>query len=90
VARAHGIVTSVLFRWRAELGFGKSARAKLAGVTVDNHAGKHGTQPVVLHNILPVPDGMMVVDLNDGRRVFAPQGSDIEEVRRRATPMGET
>lgn len=90
VARAHGIVTSVLFRWRAELGFGKSARARLAGVTVDNHAGERGTQAVVLHNILPIPDGMMTVELGDGRRVFAPEGSDVEEVRRRATPMGET
>ena len=89
VARAHGVVTSMLFRWRAELGFGKSERVKLAGVTVGNHAGKQGTQPVVLHNILPIPDGMMTVELGDGRRVFAPKGSDIEEVRRQATPMGE-
>ena len=90
VARTHGIVTSVLFRWRAELGFGKAARARLAGVTVDNHAGGHSAQPVVLHNILPIPDGMMTVELGNGRRVFAPKGSDVEEVRRRATPMGET
>lgn len=69
VARTHGIVTSVLFRWRAELGFGKAARARLAGVTVDNHAGGHSAQPVVLHNILPIPDGMMTVELGDGRRV---------------------
>ena len=70
VARAHGIVTSVLFRWRAELGFGKPALAKLARVTVDNHASRHGAQPVVLHDILPTPDGMMTVELGDGRRVF--------------------
>ena len=89
VARAHGIVTSVLFRWRAELGFGKSARAKLAGVTVNNHASGHGAQQVVLHNILPLPDGMMTVELADGRRVFAPEGSDVEDVRRRATTLGE-
>lgn len=89
VARTHGIVTSVLFRWRAELGFGKSARAKLAGVTVNNDASGHGVQPVVLHNILPIPDGMMTVELGDGRRVYAPKGSDVEEVRRQATTMGE-
>lgn len=90
VARAHGIVTSMLFRWRAELGFGKSERVKLAGVTVGNHAGERGAQAVVLHNILPIPDGMMTVELGDGRRVFAPQGSDIDEVRRQATITGET
>ncbi len=89
VARTHGIVTSVLFRWRAELGFGKAARARLAGVTVDNHAGGHSAQPVVLHNILPIPDGMMTVELGNGRRVFAPKGSDVEEVQRQATTTGD-
>jgi hypothetical protein len=32
VARRHRIVTSVLFRWRAELGFGKPKRSKLVRV----------------------------------------------------------
>jgi transposase-like protein len=89
VARAHGIVTGVLFRWRAELGFGRSARAKLAGVTVNNHASGHGAQQVVLHDILPTPDGMTTVELVDGRRMFAPEGSDVEDVRRHATTLGE-
>jgi hypothetical protein len=36
----------------------------------------------VLHNLLPTPDGMAAVDLLDGRRVFAPGGSDPDAVRR--------
>ena len=31
ICRRHGIVTSMLFRWRVQFGFGKRARAKLGG-----------------------------------------------------------
>jgi Transposase len=34
IARTHRIVASVLFRWRAELGFGKSQPANLAAVRI--------------------------------------------------------
>ena len=37
---------------------------------------------LVLHDLLPAPDGMTAFDLPDGRRVFAPDGSDPEAVRR--------
>jgi len=37
VARRHDVVTSVIFRWRAQLGFGKEKAVKLATVKV---AGK--------------------------------------------------
>lgn len=89
VARAYNIVTSVLFRWRAELGFGRQKRPKLAAVTVNNHAGGSRTDPVVLHDLLPVPDGMIAVDLGDGRRVFVPEGSNAEDVRREVATAGE-
>jgi hypothetical protein len=36
----------------------------------------------VLQDLMPTPDGMIAIDLNDGRRVFAPIGSDAEAVRR--------
>ena len=36
---------------------------------------------LVLQDLLPVPDGMTVVDLSDGRRVFAPEGTDPTAVR---------
>ena len=86
VARKHQIVPSMLFRWRAELGFGKNKPAQLAVVRVaDKEAGRKRNAPpetVVLHDLLPAPDGMAAVDLPDGRRVFAPAGSDPEAVRR--------
>ena len=81
VARRHGIVASMVFRWRAELGFGKGKRAELASVVVtDGGAGALST-PVVLRDLLQPPDGMTAVDLKDGRRVFAPKGSDPDIVR---------
>lgn len=78
VARDHGIVTSMLFRWRANLGFGRSKHAKLAAVKMAE--GQSGA--LVLPDLLRPADGMTAVELGDGRRVFAPEGSDPETVRR--------
>jgi hypothetical protein len=84
VARAHGLVTSVLFRWRAELGFGKSKADNLVAVrTVDERGASDASAGVaVLQDILPIPPDAVAVELADGRRVFAPPGSDPEAVRR--------
>jgi transposase-like protein len=82
VARQHGIVTSMLFRWRAELGYGKDKHAKLAPVTVTDGQIGASAAPVVLLDLLQPPDGMMAVELPDGRRVFAPTGSDPDAVHR--------
>ncbi len=79
VARRHDIVTSMVFRWRAEMGLGKRERARLAAVRL---AGASSSEPLVLHDLVPPSDGMAAVDLGDGRRVFAPIGSDPEAVRR--------
>jgi transposase-like protein len=84
VARSHRIVTSVLFRWRAELGFGREKRAKLVPVMIADGASSAPAQLLVLHDLIQAPDGMMAVDLGDGRRVFAPVDSDPEDVRRQA------
>jgi hypothetical protein len=85
VARAHRIVTSMLFRWRAELGFGKDKTANLVAVRIiDGRPSSKrdaGADTVVLQDILPIPPGAVAVDLADGRRVFAPAGSDPEAVR---------
>jgi len=89
VARAHRIVTSVLFRWRAELGFGRGKAANLVAVRIadEQRRGNHdaGAEVVVLQEVLPIPRGAMAVELADGRRVFAPAGSDPEAVRRYVT-----
>lgn len=86
VARRHEIATSMIFRWRTQFGLGRGKPAQLAAVRVaDKEASRKLSTPsggVVLHDLLPIPDGMAAVDLPDGRRVFAPAGSDPEAVRR--------
>ena len=86
VCRRHDIATSMLFRWRVQFGLGKSKPAKFAAVRVADERTdrKRGatSETIVLHDLLPIPDGMTAVDLPDGRRVFAPAGSDPEAVRR--------
>ena len=81
VCRRHGIVTSMLFRWRVQFGFGRRARVELARVEVAN-AAPNGPSPLVLHDLLQPPDGMIPVELADGRRVFAPTDADPDVVRR--------
>jgi transposase-like protein len=86
VARTHRIVTSVLFRWRAELGFGRGKPTTLAAVRIADEQ-RRGTddasaEVVVLQEMLPIPPGAIAVELADGRRAFAPAGSDPEAVRR--------
>ncbi|MET3973469.1 transposase [Bradyrhizobium sp. S3.5.5] len=78
VCRRHGIVSSMLFRWRVQFGFSKRVPAQLAAVRV---AGAQSAT-LVLNDLLQPPDGMTVVELDDGRRVFAPIGSDPDAVRR--------
>lgn len=77
VARKHGIVTGLLFRWRSQFGFAQKKRARLAPVALPNGVtGAH-----LLQNLVQAPDGMTAIELSDGRRVFAPIGSDPEVVR---------
>nr|WP_245313816.1 transposase [Bradyrhizobium elkanii] len=81
ICRRHGIVSSMLFRWRVQFGFGRRARMKLARVEVAN-ATSEGPLPLVLLDLLQPPDGMVAVELADGRRVFAPADADPDVVRR--------
>ena len=91
VARAHRIFTSVLFRWRAELGFGRGKPANLAAVRIadERRSGKRGVHAELLLHVLPIPPDAVAVELADGRRVFAPAGSDPEAVRRYVTEREE-
>ena len=78
VARKHGIVTGLLFRWRVQFGVAQKKRAKLVPVAVaDDIAAR------VLRDLVQPPEGMMAVDLPDGRRVFATAASDPGAVRAR-------
>jgi transposase-like protein len=88
VCRRHGIVTSMQFRRRVQFGYSAGGKVRLAAVTLKNDAGCASSQAAILHDLIAVPDGMMTVDFGNGRRVFAPEGSGVDEVRRQATPAG--
>lgn len=81
VARRHGVVTSVLFRWRAQRGLGQGERAQLARVRLTGDGAKAAGEIPATAIALPIPEGAVAVDLDDGRRVFAPPGSNPDAVR---------
>jgi transposase-like protein len=81
VCRRHGIVTSMVFRWRVQFGFAGKKAAELATVALPGAGIGGSSTPAVLHDLLQAPDGMTPVQLSDGRRVFAPEGSDPDAVR---------
>jgi hypothetical protein len=78
VCRRHKIATSMIFRWRVQFGVRQGVRAELAAVRVSD--GEPGGEPAAA--VLPVPGGMEAVELADGRKVFAPIGSDPDAVRK--------
>jgi hypothetical protein len=82
VCRRYGIATSMVFRWRIQLGFGDKERAKLAAVKLAGRRSGASSTPLVLHDLLQPPDGTTAFELDDERRVFAPIGSDPDAVRR--------
>lgn len=86
VGHAHGISTSVLFRWRDQLGMGKEKPMTIMPVRVIEPRDRNSTGPAsLLADLLPCPDGMKEVELADGRRVFAPADADPDAVRRAIT-----
>lgn len=78
VCRKHGIVTSMLFRWRVQYGLRRTPQAHLAFVTTGADAG---SAPLILDGLIPVPEGMTPVDIGDGRHVYAAIGIDAAAVR---------
>jgi transposase-like protein len=94
VCRRHNIATSMIFRWRAHFGVRQREQAELAAVRVPD--GEYGGKPAAavetldLQNLLPVPDGMEAVELADGRKVFAPIGSDPDAVRKHVAERENT
>ncbi|WP_315827854.1 transposase [Bradyrhizobium sp. SZCCHNG3015] len=77
VACKHGIVTGLLFRWRAQFGIAQKKRSKLARVVLPDDMPTARAP----RDFVRPPEGMVAVDLVDGRRVFAPAGSDPDAVR---------
>jgi transposase-like protein len=94
VCRRHNIATSMIFRWRVQFGVRQGEHAELAAVRVSD--GEHGGEPATavetldLQNLLPLPDGMEAVELADGRKVFAPIGSNPDAVRKRVAERENT
>ena len=84
VARKHGIVTGLLFRWRVQFGVAQRKRAKLAPVALIDDT----PAMLRLRDLVQPPDGMTAIDLPDGRRVFAPAGVDPQAVRERVMSKG--
>lgn len=76
VARKYGIVTRMLFRWRVQFGVTQK-RAKFASVLLTDST----PAPWLLSALVQPPDGLSAFDLPDGRRVFAPEGTDPEAIR---------
>jgi transposase-like protein len=86
VCRRHNIATSMIFRWRVQFGIGRGKADNLVAVRIADEQRSSNrdadAEVVVLQEMLPVPPGAVAVELADGRRVFAPAGSDPEAVRR--------
>jgi len=82
ISRAHGIATSILFRWRDQLGMAKKQPVILPVRIADGRDRNAAGPPSLLADLLPKPAGMIEVELADGRLVFAPEGSDAQAVQR--------
>jgi transposase-like protein len=82
VCRRHGIATSMLFRWRAEFGLTARKAPQLATVTFADGAADELPALAALRDLVRPPDGMTAIELDDGRRVFAPAGSSPAAVKR--------
>jgi transposase-like protein len=82
ICRRHGIATSMGFRWRAAFGLSALKAPQLATVELADGAANEPSALVALRNLVRPPDGMMAVELDDGRRVFVPAGRTPAEVKR--------
>jgi hypothetical protein len=64
------LIASLLFRWRAELGFGKSKAANLVAVRIAGNGKSDACVEVtVLQDIPPIPGGAVVVDRHPVNRL---------------------
>lgn len=82
VCRRHGVATSMVFRWRVELGLTARKAPQLATVVLADGAENELPALAALRDLVQSPDGMMAIELADGRRVSAPAGSTPAAVKR--------
>ena len=82
IARRHGVTAPMIFRWRAKFGMAPKGNALLMTARVLDPTSRGPRKTVtILSDLLPAPPRAVTVELADGRRVFAPAGSDPELVR---------
>jgi hypothetical protein len=72
----------MLFRWRVEFGLSARKAPQLATVTLADGATNEVPALAALRDLVRPRDGMTTIELDDGRRVFAPAGSSSAEVKR--------
>jgi transposase-like protein len=82
ICRRHGIATSLLFRWRVQFGLTARKAPQLATVALADSATNEVPALAALRDLVRPPDGMAAIELDDGRRVFAPADSSPAEVKR--------
>ena len=90
VCRRHGIATSLLFRWRLQFGLTARKAPQLATVALADGATNDLPALAALRDLVQPPDGMMAIELDDGRRVFAPAGSNPAAVKRKLAEKEKT
>jgi len=78
----HGIATGLLFRWLVQFGLTARKALQLATVAIADGAANEVPALAALRDLVRPPDGMMAIELEDGRRVFAPTGSSPAAVKR--------
>src|SRR3974390_2399163 len=89
VCRRHGIATSMVFRWWVEVGLAAAEAPQLATVALAGGAENEVSALAALRDLVRPPDGMTTIELDDGRRVFAPAGSSPAEVKRQLANRGK-
>ena len=72
----------MVFRWRVQFGLTARKVPQLATVALTKGTANEVPALATLRDLVRPPDGMTTVELEDGRRVFAPVGSSPTEVKR--------
>jgi transposase-like protein len=82
VCRRHGVATSMVFRWRVDFGLSAGKAPQLVTVALADGETNEVPALAVLRDLVRPPDGMKAIELDDGRRVFAPTDSSPVAVKR--------
>jgi len=90
VCRGHGVATSMVFRWRVDFGLSAQKAPQVVTVALSEGGANEPSLLAVLRDLVRPPDGMMAIELDDGRRVFAPADSSPAAVKRQLAKREKT